>query len=459
MGFHVNAAVGGIVEKMCELKPPAVVVLDGAAGADWQALPHESPQTLMFGRLYQPQEPGPSNADFRPQALAVEHVNKWMRVFGGKPFEYAIGLNEPVIPKEYQAGMDAMKRLADFDAWRCELLGTYGRKAAIGNFSVGCPETYHWQHYYQALAAGREHGAVLALHQYWPTQGLDHWRDWLILRHRQVYNLLPAELRLPLVVTETGLDQSIFQPSPGGWNLHLPAVKYLDALDQVDAWNAADPYHIASCIYCAGNIDAQWWSYDVFVPDVMKLLKGRYFPEYRNYEAPRPGPEPETLKIVRLIEKLPVNPDPKIAYKKRTEGDITLIAIHHSGPPGWLPITTEEYCRRIARNDVRKGWPGASYAFVIGQDGTICQVNELTTVAYHASSYNAKAVGICVLGDFRPGKNEKPTMAQLDSLDQLVRYLLKRLNLRAGIIKAHRELMQTACPGGQWFENWRTGLQ
>lgn len=138
------------------------------------------------------------------------------------------------------------------------------------------------------------------------------------------------------------------------------------------------------------------------------------------------------MKMIDVRNELPRHPSRRYARRKIEEIDI--IAIHHS-------LTKEGSPEAFARYHVQNnGWPGIGYAYVIGKDGTIYITNDLESVSYHAGQSNRRAVGVCLIGDFRV---EKPTSAQYQAAIQLVRYLLY---LRPGAqVKGHSEL-----PGYAW---------
>jgi LysM repeat protein len=97
------------------------------------------------------------------------------------------------------------------------------------------------------------------------------------------------------------------------------------------------------------------------------------------------------------------------------------------------------------------GWHGCAYPFVIMPDGTIYQTDDLDRRTYHAGNTNTRSIGICVVGDFRKGK-EKPTQAQMESLYLTVKAVKKELP-RINRVIGHQE-----CPGYSWKncpgDNW-----
>jgi hypothetical protein len=137
------------------------------------------------------------------------------------------GYNEPVAGDENQ-----MRKLADLEVERVRLLAERGLRAVVGNFGAGQPPLEWWPAFRPALQAAWDQGGYLGLHEYSaPTiwfnttrAPLDFRADpaddgWLTLRYRKVYRqfLIPWGLRLPLLLTELGIDGQVRdRPGPPG---------------------------------------------------------------------------------------------------------------------------------------------------------------------------------------------------------------------------------------------------
>jgi hypothetical protein len=137
------------------------------------------------------------------------------------------GFNEPVPGDEEQ-----MRRLAELEAERVRLLAQNGLRAVVGNFSAGQPPLEWWPAFRPALETAQAQGGYLGLHEYsaptiwfntnrFPLDFRVHPADegWLTLRYRKVYNqfLVPWGLRLPLLITECGVDGLVGdRPGPPG---------------------------------------------------------------------------------------------------------------------------------------------------------------------------------------------------------------------------------------------------
>ena len=115
--------------------------------------------------------------------------------------------------------------------------------------------------------------------------------------------------------------------------------------------------------------------------------------------------------------------------------------------------------------NVRKMQNGLAYHFVIGNgtttgDGQIEIGNRWTRQingGHVASDYlNNIALGICFVGDF---DRDLPNKKQLAALDELIRYLRRRVGRVDGkqsIVKGHREInpRPTSCPGKRFPLDW-----
>jgi N-acetylmuramoyl-L-alanine amidase len=117
--------------------------------------------------------------------------------------------------------------------------------------------------------------------------------------------------------------------------------------------------------------------------------------------------------------------------------------------------------------NVRKMPNGLAYQFVIG-NGTSSGDGEIEVGSrwrkqingghVHSDYLNNIALGICLVGDFNQGK---PTQKQLESLDELLRYLRQRVGKvdnKWAVVKAHREInpprWPTDCPGNDFPYTW-----
>ena len=139
--------------------------------------------------------------------------------------------------------------------------------------------------------------------------------------------------------------------------------------------------------------------------------------------------------------------------------------VHNSGTRQGSAKAFEHYHR-----NVRKMQNGLAYHFVIGNgtstgDGAI-EIGDrwrrqINGGHVHSDYLNNIALGICLVGDYN---RDVPTKRQLEALDELIRYLRKRVGNVDGkqsIVKAHREInpprWPTDCPGDRFPYRWLHG--
>jgi N-acetyl-anhydromuramyl-L-alanine amidase AmpD len=139
--------------------------------------------------------------------------------------------------------------------------------------------------------------------------------------------------------------------------------------------------------------------------------------------------------------------------------------VHNSGTRQGSAKAFEHYHRRV-----RKMQNGLAYHFVIGNgtstgDGAIEIGNrwrrQINGGHVHSDYLNNIALGICLVGDYN---RDVPTRRQLEALDELIRYVRKRVGKVEGkqsIVKAHREInpprWPTDCPGDRFPYRWLHG--
>jgi len=143
------------------------------------------------------------------------------------------------------------------------------------------------------------------------------------------------------------------------------------------------------------------------------------------------------------------------------------IIVHNSGTRQGNARIFDYYHR-----NVRRMTNGLAYHFVIG-NGTSSGNGEIEVGDrwrrqingghVHSDYLNSISLGICLVGDFN---RDQPTRAQLDSCEELIRYLRARcgkVERREIPVRPHREMnpprWATDCPGDafpyRWFQQFR----
>ena len=138
------------------------------------------------------------------------------------------------------------------------------------------------------------------------------------------------------------------------------------------------------------------------------------------------------------------------------------IVVHNSGTQQGNAKAFDYYHR-----NVRKMPNGLAYHFVIG-NGTSSGngaveigprwMGQINGGHVHSDYLNSIALGICLVGDYN---RDRPTREQLEALDELIRYLRKRVGKtdhQFAIVKPHRDInppqWPTDCPGDRFPYDW-----
>lgn len=138
----------------------------------------------------------------------------------------------------------------------------------------------------------------------------------------------------------------------------------------------------------------------------------------------------------------------------RPLAQVKYLAVHHTaGPISQTP-------QQIANFHINSnGWGGIGYHFLIGNDGTVYYVGDISTARANVANLNEQVLGICLIGNFTNGNN--PSTAQLDSLHKLCDYFINNYPALSNVkswdaMRGHKDLpgQATACPGTDW-PTWR----
>ena len=136
------------------------------------------------------------------------------------------------------------------------------------------------------------------------------------------------------------------------------------------------------------------------------------------------------------------------------------IIVHNSGTRQGNARIFDYYHRFVRRMP-----NGLAYHFVIGNgtssgNGQIEIGNRWTRQLngghVHSDYLNYISIGICLVGDFN---RDLPTKAEYEALDELIRYLRRRVGKvdgRYSIVRGHKEInpRPTDCPGNRFPLNW-----
>lgn len=270
--------------------PPPVIKLVGDVGWSAQARA-EFPGMLIIGRLGNEEVDRLELLQMNPIRAARKFVEDRLEQYRRNPaIQYWEGWNEWT--PDVVGSVSEWDWLTQFEGHRACVMREYGLRAVIGNFSTGRPEFGEMLLFVPALRAAAECGGLLGLHEYSaPTMQFGYGagiprrpsfpdRGILTLRYRFWYEdvLKPLDIRLPLVITELGVDGGVGAGRPGpvtgdGWlgfrnywerqGLTTNSQEfYLSQLAWYDSEMRRDRYVIGAAIFTAGGAGT-WESFDI----------------------------------------------------------------------------------------------------------------------------------------------------------------------------------------------------
>ena len=284
IGLHVTRNNSPAIMDFVTEAQPSVVVAVGDIGwlADVKAA---SPDTITLARLAESDQ----SYEGDPTERAREFVAQNAGIYLSHPaVDYWLGWNEPVISSQSD-----MAWYAQFESERVIAMAELGLKVAIGNFSVGVPEPATFGQFLTAVETAQSYDGIMALHEYsapdmWSgvgagVPGLTLGSDYgsLTLRYRIWYDnyLQPANLVIPLVITEAGIDGGVLTEdlSFGGWKDAMTDYQYLEQLSWYDDELRRDPYVLGMAVFNAGDDSGDWESFDVtdLLSDMVSIIRSK----------------------------------------------------------------------------------------------------------------------------------------------------------------------------------------
>jgi hypothetical protein len=125
------------------------------------------------------------------------------------------------------------------------------------------------------------------------------------------------------------------------------------------------------------------------------------------------------------------------------------VTLHHTDGryPASLAESLEEV--RFIQDFHQNGrkWSDIAYHYLVDPLGNIFEGRPLGALGAHTGSNNEGNVGIVLLGGYHPPKSHRVTPAQLASVGELGRFLVKRFGIDPASLKGHRDYSKTDCPG------------
>jgi hypothetical protein len=254
-----------------------------------------SPRTVTVGRINDDNQSYAGNPEEAARRYVAQHLERY-RLNPG--VDYWEGWNEP------DPGLERMHWYARFEAERVRLMARYGFRTAIGGFPTGVPELNEFERFLPAIDAALQHRGILTLHEYGAPDltflygaalpGMPAYPDRgaLKFRYRWFYReiLEPANMVIPLVVTEAGVDGIIGnRPGPQGYGWRdfqdywvqqgwgpTGVQAFINQLNWYDNGVRQDGYVIGFTVFTAGAI-GHWENYDVnpILPELTQYVIGQ----------------------------------------------------------------------------------------------------------------------------------------------------------------------------------------
>lgn len=133
----------------------------------------------------------------------------------------------------------------------------------------------------------------------------------------------------------------------------------------------------------------------------------------------------------------------------RPLSQVNYLAIHHSA------TSDAKTPQEIASFHITdNGWGGIGYHFLIGKDGKVFYVGDISTARANVANLNEQVIGICLIGNFT---DKEPTVEQLAATKKLCDFFITDFadltNVKSyDAIAGHKELpgQTTDCPGNSW---------
>jgi hypothetical protein len=137
---------------------------------------------------------------------------------------------------------------------------------------------------------------------------------------------------------------------------------------------------------------------------------------------------------------------PKSSY---TQHAPQRLIVHHSYIPNQSQYKGAASIRGIQNyhmDDPKTKWADIGYHFLIGPEGTIYEGRPETVVGAHCSP-NTNSVGICLIGDYDPGKDPIPAVMQ-ESLIKVLSWLASKYRVDPKVnLYGHCDFSTKSCPG------------
>lgn len=289
-------------------------VMSGGVPNDWLALgvtvvkwhaaiPADGPRAgvLTIGRPAHYEGFSPNGTD--ATIAAGWYVNNVLdkAMFESPWIQFWESPNEPGWNDEWDAltKRGIMQWYAEYLSEFARLLQARGKRAVLGNWSVGQPSFDGWQYYGPVLEATRKYNAVLGRHSYaWLNESLG-------LRHRadQAEFSKLGYRNVPLVITECGAENTHGMKKWREEYANDFPRYFREWIAPFEREIRKDPYVLGATLYTVGTGGSNDWVKDDVsgTPIVEMLTELSREPWPPTSEPPRPPPTPQPVLTNQIV--------------------------------------------------------------------------------------------------------------------------------------------------------------
>ena len=165
------------------------------------------------------------------------------------------------------------------------------------------------------------------------------------------------------------------------------------------------------------------------------------------YAQPVPQPQQQASGITVIGRSAWTREQPKWKFSKKMNG-VDRITVHHDALliDGRGQAWAASRLNKIRRSHLQRGsqWVDIGYHYIIDPDGRVWEGRPIDIEGAHVAATNDHNIGVMCMGNF---ERDRPTQAQLYSLDSMVADLMRRYRVPMGRVVTHQELKPTECPG------------
>lgn len=173
------------------------------------------------------------------------------------------------------------------------------------------------------------------------------------------------------------------------------------------------------------------------------------------------GGRPVLASSPGVIPRSEWTPYGVIAERTRPMTGIGRITVHHEGEAFYGSAERSTIARRLA--NIRAGhirrrpepFADIGYHYIIDPAGRVWEGRPLRFQGAHVEKNNEQNMGIMLMGNFDA---QRPTAAQLSSLEGFLVDQMRRYRLPANRVYTHQEFNRTACPGRN-LQQWMLAMR